>query len=262
VRKALLLAFNFEWLNKNLFHSAYERTQSYFGNTELEAPLIPSPEELTLAEGLGTDAQVLEAIPRSSDASNRQNLMAASRMLQQAGWRIIDGQLRNGNNQPFTFEILLADPSAARIGQQYIRDLARLGIVANVRIVDSAQHQQRANTFDYDMTLYYWGQSLSPGNEQMFYWSSTSADQQGTRNYMGVRDPALDSAIEALLHAVTREELVTATRLLDRILRAGTFVVPLYHQRADRVVYWNRIQPPAISPTMGYSLDSWYQTAN
>ena len=266
VRQALLQAFDFDWINKNLFHGAYQRTRSYFGNSDLEAPLIATAEELALAKKLGesssgpacTLCRPLAAMPHSGGASNRKNLMAASRLLAQAGWKIKDGKLQNAQGQPFTFEILLADPSNTRLAQQFSRDLSRLGIDVTVRLVDSAQYQQRANEYDFDMIIYFWGQSLSPGNEQAFYWGTAAAKEPGTRNYMGVQSPLIDAAIRSLVSAVTREDLVTSTRLVDRTLRAGYYVVPLYHQRTDRVAYWARLQRPATTPLLGYSLESWW----
>ncbi len=266
VRQALTLAFDFEWINRNLFHNAYDRTESYFGKSDLEAPLAPGQDELALMQTLGVDVSAtncipcrpLKSIPKSNGTSNRGNLIAATKLLAEAGWHVSDGALVNSDGNPFQFEILIVDPSNARLAQQFARDLARLGIQVETRIVDSAQFQERTAVYDYDMIVYYWGQSLSPGNEQIFYWGTASADQQGTRNYMGVRNPILDAAIDRLVNAVTREDLVTATRLLDRTLRAGHYVVPLYHLPVDWVAYWSHLQRPATSPLLGYLPESWW----
>jgi ABC-type oligopeptide transport system substrate-binding subunit len=262
IRQALTLAFDFEWINRNLFHNAYDRTESYFGQSDLEAPLIAGEDELNLARTLSASDCVpckpLKSIPRSSGPSNRGNLIAGTKLLSQAGWRVSDGTLRNKDGLPFQFEILIVDPGNSRLAQQFERDLSRLGIEATVRVVDSAQYQERIATFDFDMIIYYWGQSLSPGNEQAFYWGTASVDQQGTRNYMGVREPLLDAAIDQLVNAKTRDDLITATRLLDRILRSGHYVVPLYHLPVDWVAHWSHIERPANTPILGYSLDSWW----
>lgn len=266
VRKALVAAFDFNWLNKNLFHSAYTRTVSYFGGSDLEAPLTASSGELDLDENLSASGACdictpLEDIRVGPTTSHRQQLMKAVKLLAEAGWKVQGGTLKDPDGETFTFEILLADPTMQRVAQQFGRDLSRLGIEVNVRLVDSAQYQERANTYDYDMMFYEWGQSLSPGNEQSFYWGSAAAKNPGTRNYMGVEDPVIDGAIDALVSAITREELVTATRLIDRRLRAGFYIVPLYHMQADRVAYWNRITP-AKAPTalFGYTLDTWHMS--
>jgi ABC-type oligopeptide transport system substrate-binding subunit len=264
VRKALVAAFDFNWLNKNLFHSAYTRTVNYFGGSELEAPLTPGTAEIALDEELSTAKTCdicipLEDIRVGPAVSHRQQLMKAVKLLAQAGWKVQGGTLKNAAGEAFTFEILLADPTMQRVAQQFGRDLSRLGIEVNVRLVDSAQYQERANTYDYDMMFYEWGQSLSPGNEQSFYWGSTAAKNPGTRNYMGVEDPVIDGAIDALVSAITREDLVTATRLIDRRLRAGFYVVPLYHLQADRVAYWSRITPAKVPTALfGYTLDTWH----
>jgi ABC-type oligopeptide transport system substrate-binding subunit len=266
VRQALTLAFDFEWVNRSLFHNAYDRTESYFGRSDLEAPLQPGSDELLLMQELGIDTDIkncgacrpLKSIPRSSGPSNRGNLIAATKLLNEAGWQVSDGILVNQSGVPFAFEILIVDPGNARLAQQLARDLARLGIQVEVRIVDSAQFQERTATYDYDMIVYYWGQSLSPGNEQAFYWGTASKDQPGTRNYMGVKDPALDATIDRLVNAITRADLITATRLLDRTLRAGHYVIPLYHLPVDWLAYWARLQRPPNSPLLGYSLESWW----
>ena len=159
-----------------------------------------------------------------------------------------------------SFELLLGGGAPMRVAQQFARDLERLGIKVDVRQVDDSQYQERMIEYDFDMAVYFWGQSLSPGNEQAFYWHSRSADQPGTRNYMGVKDPLVDRLVERIPAARSREELVAATRLLDRVLRAGHYVIPLYHLDVDRIAHWDRIEGPAHAPVMGFSLDTWWAT--
>jgi ABC-type oligopeptide transport system substrate-binding subunit len=264
VRKALIEAFNFEWMNRKLFYDAYTRTQSFFENSELEAPLTPGADERALAKDLGAArhpalATALAPMPRSTQ-SGRENLKNAKQILDSLGFSVREGQLVSPAGKPVSFEILLNDPANMRVAQQYARDLERLGIVAEARLVDESQYQERLNTYDFDMIIYFWGQSLSPGNEQAFYWGGGTADRPGTRNYMGVRDPLVDKLVSRITGAATRDELITATRLLDRVLRAGLYVLPLYYLDGDRVAYWNRIAMPEVTPLMGYSPETWWAT--
>ncbi|MGE0668565.1 MAG: extracellular solute-binding protein [Sphingomonadales bacterium] len=262
VREALVEAFNFEWLNEKLFYGAYARTMGIFDNSELSAPLEPGPDERRLADELGaSDHPALRAPlrppPRAGDGG-RANLARAKSMLDALGYRLRNGALADPAGAPFRFEIMLDDPSNLRVAQQYARDLARLGIRAEPRLVDAAQYQERMTTYDFDMAVYFWGQSLSPGNEQAFYWGSAAADRPGTRNYMGVKDPLIDRLVERITAARTRAGLVTAARLLDRVIRAGVYVIPLYHLKGDRVAYWNRIAMPEVTPLTGYAFETWW----
>ena len=264
VRRALVLAFDFEWMNRKLFFGAYTRTQSYFENSELAAPLVPDAAERSFFAGLGALEREevkhsLSPLPRSDGRGhNRANLEAAQRLLGEAGWNVVDGQLQNLAGESFTFEILLANPTNLRVSQQFSRDLSRLGIKAEVRQIDSAQYIERQATYDYDMLIYFWGQSLSPGNEQSFYWGADSAEQHGTRNYMGASDPLIDKIIGKMTAARAREDLVVATHALDRVLRTGDYVIPLYHLSADRIAYWDRFGMPEVISTAGYAIETWW----
>ena len=270
VRRALIHTFDFEWLNKKLFFGAFTRTQSYFDNSELAAPLSISKEELALFDELPIDYDVppaflepLDPLPISDGAgNNRDNLALSATLLGEAGWRQDGGTLQNRDGTPFVFEIMLINAADLRIAQQFSRDLKRLGIEARVRLVDDAQYQSRLSTYDFDMIIYDWGQSLSPGNEQAFYWGSAGRTQPGTRNYMGADDPAIDLVIAQLTAARTRKDLVTATRLLDRILRAGHYVIPLFHLNSEWVVYRRPVSRPEISPAMGILFDTWWAENN
>jgi ABC-type oligopeptide transport system substrate-binding subunit len=266
VRQALLEAFNFEWLNQKLFYGAYARTMGVFDGSELSAPLVPGADERALAAELGASGHPalrapLKPPPRAAaDGDGRANLSAAKAGLDRLGYRLVNGVLSDQTGKPFRFEIMLDDPSNLRVAQQYARDLARLGIQAEARLVDSAQYQERMTTYDFDMVVYFWGQSLSPGNEQAFYWGTDAADRPGTRNYMGVKDPLIDKLVARITAAHTRADLVTAARLLDRVLRAGVYVVPLYHLKGDRVAYWTRIAMPTATPLTGYAPETWWAT--
>lgn len=265
-RAALVDAFNFEWLNQKLFYGAYARTRGVFDNSELSAPLQPGKDELALAAELGASGHPalrapLKPPPVSAPGDDgRGNLAKAKAAFDALGYKVVNGVLTDPKGKAFSFEIMLDDPANLRVAQQYARDLARLGIHADARLVDSAQYQERMTTYDFDMVMYFWGQSLSPGNEQAFYWGVAAADRPGTRNYMGVKDPLIDTLVGRITAARTRAELVTATRLLDRVLRAGVYVIPLYHLKGDRVAYWNRIAMPAVTPLTGYAPETWWST--
>ena len=235
VRAALATAFAFEWINSTYFHGAYRRNLSFFENSDLAAAVeTPPPQE------------------------RRTRLLAADQGLAAAGWSVNDGKRTATDGTLLTFEILLVDPSFERVALAYARDLARLGIEARVRTVDSAQYQARRESFDFDMVLNRWGQSLSPGNEQRIYWSSEAADTPGSRNLAGVRDAAIDALIEQIADAPDRTRLIAATQELDQRLRDGHYVVPLYYAPVDRIAMWDRFDRPSTVPLYGTQLDSWW----
>ena len=267
VRQALGFAFDFEWINANLLHSAFERTTSFFANSELAAQGAPSSDELALLEqwrGQVPDTVFEEAaMPPVTDGSGnvRGNLRIARRLLQEAGWVVRDGAMvRASDGTPFAFEILLVFPENERIALTFARNLERLGIKVGVRTVDTAQYEFRRQNYDYDMIVHTWRISLSPGNEQAHYWGAAAADQPGTRNYIGLKSAAVDWLIEQVTNSQDRHQLVTAMRALDRVLRAGHYVVPLYHQQVDRVAYWDKFARPEVIPTYGFVLESWWAT--
>ena len=267
VRQALGFAFDFEWINANLLHSAFERTTSFFANSELAAQGAPSPDELSLLErwrGQVPD-MVFEdvVVPPVTDGSGnvRSNLRIARRLLQEAGWVVRDGAMvRASDGTPFAFEILLVFPENERIALTFTRNLERLGIKVGVRTVDTAQYEFRRQNYDYDMIFHRWRITLSPGNEQAHYWGVAAADQPGTRNYIGIKSGAVDWLIDQVTSSHDRHQLVTAMRALDRVLRSGHYVVPLYHQKVDRVAYWNKFSRPGVIPTYGFVLESWWAT--
>lgn len=267
VREALAHALDFAWLNENLFHGAYHRTESYFENSDLAATGRPSPaEEALLApwrESL-PDAVFAEAVrPPGSDGTGniRGNLRRARDLLREAGWRIRDGRLRNPDGTPFDIEIMLLRRGNEALALHLQRNLRRLGIALDVRLVDSAQYQERLAAYAFDAIIWHWDQSLSPGNEQAFYWHSDGLEREGTRNYPGIAHPAVDALVGRIADAGSREDLRAATRALDRILRAGHHAIPLFHLKTDRVAYWDRLARPATVPLYGYSLDAWWGRA-
>ena len=265
VREALALAFDFEWTNRNLFNGQYTRTRSYFSNSDLAARGKPEGEELAVLEPFR--GQVPEAVfgeayaPPVTDGSGwlRENLRRANALLQDAGWAVQDLQLVNAKTgAPFRFEILLVSPAFERIVLPYVRNLKRLGIEAKVRLVDENQYINRFRQFDFDMMVWVWGQSETPGNEQYEYWSQAAADSAGSRNLAGVRDPVVDELIGLMLRSDSREQLNQRTRALDRVLSWGHYVVPHWHIRADRILYWDKFGRPETPVRTGVMTDRWW----
>jgi microcin C transport system substrate-binding protein len=265
VREALAYAFDFEWSNKELFYGAYQRTRSYFDNSELAATAVPQGEELKILEkfrGRVPDAVfTTEYDPPKYDGSGniRDGLRAALKLLKEAGWSFKGEKLVNDETgQPFEFEILLDNPQFERIVLPFAKNLERMGITARVRTVDTAQYEKRMETFDYDMAVVSFGQSLSPGNEQREYWGSRAADEQGSRNLLGIKNKVIDELIEELVRAPDRPSLVAHTRALDRVLQYGYYVIPHYHLSAFRVAFWDKFRRPATSPKYAVGMETWW----
>jgi microcin C transport system substrate-binding protein len=267
VRAALAYAFDFEWSNHTLFFDQYERSYSYFSNTELAATDLPDERELALLEPFRDQLpiEVFTSVyqPPSTDGSGelRGNLRTAFEMLQEAGWEV-DRSTRKLVNaetgQPMRFEILLVNPAFERITGPFLRNLERLGIDATMRTVDTAQYQNRMDDFDFDMAVAVWGQSLSPGNEQRDFWSCEAARTPGSRNLAGICDPVVDHLINAVIEAEDRESLVAATRALDRVLLHGYYVIPHWYSPVTRVAYWDKLDRPDIDPRYGLDLFAWW----
>lgn len=265
LRQALAYAFDFEWSNKNLFYGQYARTKSYFENSELAATMPPSPAELALLEpwrGKIPD-EVFTKIyePPKTDGSGklRRNLRQAARLLRKAGWKIQNNKLidpRSG--KPLNIEFLLVSPAFERIVTPFMRNLKRLGIQARIRTVDPAQYQNRIREFDFDSIVTTFGQSLSPGNEQRDFWSSKAVSRPGSRNLIGVSDPAVDALVDKIIAAPDRKSLIVATRALDRVLQWNHFVVPQWHIRSDRIAWWDRFGRPETKPAYGVGFSSWW----
>jgi microcin C transport system substrate-binding protein len=264
VREALAAAFDFEWSNAHLFYKAYTRTRSYFSNSELASRGLPSEAELAvLAPFRGRvpdEVFTREYRPPSTEPGGlRPNLIHALELLKQAGWVVRDMRLVNTQTgRPLTFEILLDDPNWERIALPFVKNLERLGVAARVRTVDSAQYEYRMKQFDFDMTVGLFQQSLSPGNEQLDFWSSAAASTPGSRNLAGVRDPVVDRLIELVISAPDRPALVARSRALDRVLLWRHYVIPHFHITAFRVAYWNRFGRPAVSPKYDLGFDTWW----
>ncbi|MEZ5862162.1 MAG: extracellular solute-binding protein [Geminicoccaceae bacterium] len=267
VRAALAYAFDFEWSNQTLFYGQYARTKSYFSNTDLAARELPDERELRILEPFRAELppEVFTTVyePPVTDGSGelRDNLRTALELLREAGWEI-DRSTRklvnSATGQPMRFEILLVDPAFERIVGPMLRNLERLGIDATMRTVDTAQYQNRLDSFDFDMVVTTWGQSMSPGNEQRDFWSCAAAATPGSRNLAGICDPVVDALVDRVIAAESREDLVAATRALDRVLLAGHYVIPHWHSRIIRVAYWDKLAHPDVLPRFGLDLDAWW----
>jgi microcin C transport system substrate-binding protein len=265
VREALSYAFDFEWTNKNLFYGQYKRSNSFFSNSELASSGLPAPEELKILEPYRDQlpGEVFEKAyqPPQSDGSGniRSNIRVALRLLKQAGWQIRGKQLVNKNTgTPFKFELLLVQPTFERIALPFKKNLARLGIEMDIRVVDTAQFINRRRDFDFDMIISTFGQSESPGNEQREYWGSNAADIPGSRNFAGVKNPVIDKLIERIISATSREKLIYATRAMDRVLLWQHYVIPQWHIAKFRVAYWDKFSRPQIIPRYSLGFNTWW----
>ena len=268
VRKALSFAFDFEWTNKNLFYGAYKRTDSFFENSELASSGLPSQAELAYLnpyiDQLPKEIFNEEYSNPKTDGSGfiRNELQEATKLLQEAGWKLRDGKLENSNGEPFEFEILLVSPAFERIVLPFIDNLEKLGINASLRTIDSSQYQKRIESFDFDMVVFTFSQSLSPGNEQRNFWSSGAADTNGSRNIIGIKNNVIDLLIENLINAKDREDLITISRALDRVLLWSYYVIPQWHISAYRVLYWDMFDQPKQKPKYSLGFDTWWVNQN
>ncbi len=265
VRQALGLMFDFEWANRTLFYSAYQRAQTYYPNSEFSARELPqgrewlllSPYRKQLPEALFTQPFQL---PRTDGRGiPRDTLRQALQLLEKAGWKLNGQQLVNAQGQPLQFEILLVNPNLERIFQHFRSNLARIGIQARLRTVDRAQYKQRLDNYDYDMALMTLPQTLSPGLEQWSYFHSSQVTVKGGKNYAGVNDPVVDALLEKLLAARSREQQIAAARALDRVLLWQHYSIPNWYSGQHRLAYRNRFAFVSTPPyTLG--LRAWWQT--
>jgi microcin C transport system substrate-binding protein len=270
VRKALNFAFDFEWSNTNLFYGQYKRSRSFFNNSEMEAKGLPSPEELALLEPLKDQlpAEVFTTEYSNPESNNsterRKNLREASRLLAEAGWNVTqDGNksvLKNAAGERLNVEFLLDSPTFERITLPYQQQLELLGIGVRIKTVDGAQYERQTQTFDYDIIVGSWGQSLSPGNEQRDFWGSAAADAKGSRNYVGIKNPAIDKLIDAVIFSKDREGLTTACKALDRALIWNHYVVPHWYVPYERTARWDRFGKPDKLPdySIGFPTIWWW----
>ena len=265
VRQALGYAFDFEWANKNLFYGQYTRTRSFFDNSELAATGLPSAEELRVLEPYR--GQVPEQVftteyhppATKGDGRIRNNLKEADRLLKEAGW-VIQGKERvhKDTGQKLDMEIILVQPTFERIVLPFAKTLERLGVTLRVRTVDPSQYIERIRNFDFDMMVSSWGQSLSPGNEQLGFWGSEAANTPGSRNLIGIQDPVIDELIAQIIAAPTREDLITRVRAMDRVLQWSHYVIAHWHIPYDRLIYWNKFSHPDVMPMRGAQIGAWW----
>lgn len=265
VRKAIALAFDFEWANKNLFYGYYKRHNSYFSNSVLASSGLPQGEELRVLEPfkdqLPPEVFTQEFKMPVNDAAHpiREKLRTASKLLKEAGWEIKSGVLTNKKSaQPLEFEILIQQPDLERVLNGFIENLKLIGINAKIRVVDMAQYQERTNDFDFDMIMGSFPQSNTPGNEQEEMFGSKAADAKGSRNVMGLKSSVVDSLIEQIIHVQSREQLITFTHALDRVLLWGWYVVPGYYLGAFWIGRWKYIQRPEVMPQYNIDIDTWW----
>ena len=266
LRKALALAFDFEWTNKTLFYGQYIRSSSYFSNSDLASSGIPSKEEMTTIKKLKNKVpkEILTEIynPGKTDGSgnSRKNLRKAIQILKEANYKLENKILKDSDGRQIKFEILLISPAFERIVGPFIKNLKKLGVEANIRIVDTAQYKNRLDSYDFDMVVMARGQSLNPGNEQRNFWSSKSANINGSANWIGIKNKTIDELIELIIQAPNRKKLIIYTKLLDRVLLHNHYVIPHWHIKMWRVAYWDNIKRPDNLPkySLGFPETWWY----
>lgn len=266
VRRALIQLFNFDWINKNLYYGAYVRTESFFDNSDLgshERPANARERALLKPYPDAVSPQIMahgwEAPKGDINGQDRENRVRAIALLKSAGYEIQHGTMTNSaTGEPLSFEILVATPAEERLALTWSRMVRQVGVTAIVRNVDPSQYQERRSNYDFDTIFNSWFSSLSPGNEQSFYWGSQAADAAGTRNYMGVKDPAIDAMIDAMLAARTREDFVSAVRALDRVLLSGAYMIPLFHQSDQWLALWKKVRVPEKTSLYGYRSGTWW----
>jgi microcin C transport system substrate-binding protein len=270
VREAFNLAFDFEWANKAMFFEQYRRSSSYFGNSELACYGLPSHAELAILEmhraGLPPEVFTAEFKNPVNAAPDdfRRHMSKAARLLSDAGFEMKAGARTNAAGVRLAAEVLLVQPSFEKLVLAYKAELAKLGIDISVRVVDSAQYRRRLRSFDYDMIVWGFPQSQSPGNEQREFWGSAAAGEDGSRNLIGIKNPAIDALVERLIYAKDRADLITATRALDRVLLWGHYLVPHFHSPVDRIAYWDKFGRPSVLPRHSSPIDAfiriwWYE---
>lgn len=266
VRKAIYLAMDFEWMNRQLFYGQYKRSYSFFTNTEMEAVGFPSNSEKLLLQEIikkhrvTFNPNIIGKIPmppvNNSPDSLRKNLKEAKELLESAGWFVENGDLKNADGDVFAFEILLDTRGWERVVAPFARNLKKLGILVTTRVTDLSLYKQRLDVFDFDMLVHWYLTGQNPGNELYNRYHSKSADQKASRNYIGMRDQLVDRLIEKIVKAQNRQELIVTSRLLDRVLLNGYYVIPHWHNSVHRVSYDSRLMRPNRLPSY-YGSENW-----
>ncbi len=256
VRRAFNLAYDFEWADQNLFYGQYARTSSYFEGQELAAKGLPSQAELALLEPLRDKippevfTQEYKNPVNKTQQDFRTHLREAAHLLKEAGYSVADSTLRNSAGEPLTAQFLINNEAFERVILPYVENLKRLGIDATVRLVDSTEAKRREDSFDFDIVVGSFPQSESPGNEQRYFWGSAAADQPGSLNIIGIKNPAVDALVDKIIFAPNRDALVTACQALDRVLLWNAYVVPQWYSPNERIAYWNKFGAPNPLPKM------------
>jgi peptide/nickel transport system substrate-binding protein len=266
VRQALIKLFDFEWVNRTLYHGQYARTDSYFARSDLSShgrPADATERALLAPYASEVKPSIMDgtfSFPASDGSGeNRDGRREALELFGQAGYQLKDGKLVSvATGEPFQFEILAATRVQERLLLTYASALKQVGIDARIRQIDSAQYQRRKQTYDFDMIQYFWPVSLSPGNEQSFRWGSEAAVTEGSFNYPGVKSAAVDATIEAMLKAEDQQSFVSAVRALDRVLLSGDYVIPLFHLPRQWIAHWRELKRPETTPLYGYQIDTWW----
>lgn len=254
VREAFNWAFDFEWMNRNIFYNAYTRTDSYFANSELAARGLPEGRELDILKQYEDKlppeifTEAYENPKTDGSGNNRDNLRRAAALLKEAGWSIKDGKLTNEEGEVMSVEFLLDEPTFERVVAPFQQSLRKLGIDATIRTVDTPQYQNRTDNRQFDVIVDNFPQSLSPGNEQREFWSCKAAETAGSRNTIGICDPVVEKLIDRVIYAKSRAELLAASRALDRVLLFGHYVVPQWYLPSTRIAYWSRLKHPEKMP--------------
>ena len=267
VRQALTYVFDFDRLNQSFFQNAYTRTESYFANTYLASSGLPQGDELALLEphrDVLPPQLFLEPFHLPTTKNSRQsrdNLKKAMALLKEAGWEIKDGILRHkDSDKPFEFEIILYKPNDEKLALAFTRSLKQVGIKAKIRIVDAAQFENRMGNFDFDMTIWFWGHTFSPGTEQQYYWGSEEADKPFSRNALGIKSKVIDDLCRHVANAKDYEILKTSVHALDRVLLWGYYVIPLFHHNKTFLAHWDKFGYPSINPMVGIHFTNWWST--
>ena len=269
LRKALDYAFDFEWANKNLFYGLYKRTHSFFANSDLEAKGPPSEAELKILEPFRDKipAEVFGEpyVPPVSDGSgrDRRQLTVASKLLTEAGWKVNEQGVRvNDKGEVLALELLMEEPGLEKIFSFLVEKLKSVGVQASIRNIDAAQYQVRLKDFDYDLDMSRFVLDVTPGPEMRLFWSSEAAATKGSRNLPGIADPVIDTLIDQMMNAKSRDEMRTVAHALDRVLRAGHYWVPQWYKAAHNIAFWDRFSWPATKPTYDRGIqDTWWYDA-
>jgi microcin C transport system substrate-binding protein len=266
VRKALSLAFNDEWVSKNIFHDRFKRIQSFYPNSALDGSGKITEDTQSLMNEWKSDIPLIafaETLKPNPNDKYRQKLRRAAALLDQAGWVIENGlRVNKDTKTPLTFEIIQSTPQEEKIALSYKQNLSRLGIVPTIRTLDTTTFQKRKTSYDYDMIMTYWQNSLSPGTEQMLYWSCAAAKQEAQFNFSGICNSALDHFSSSIANAKTYDELTSYAHIIDRILLSEHIMIPLFYKGNDYISFNQTIGSPDTIPTYGIVLETWWKNQN